>query len=59
MRTLLVFFGVVGETVQMQRKSCHSLGEEPDAGIDRGDLHGGFFIHPLTGVSLAEDEGLP
>ena len=51
--------GAVLHPVQMQRKSCHRLGQKPDAGIDRRDLHGRFLIHPLAGIGPSEYKGLP
>ena len=56
---LLVLFRVISKAVQMQRQARHRLSQEPNAGVDRGDLHGGFFIHLLTGIRFAEDKGLP
>ena len=44
--------------IQMQRKPCHRLGQQPDAGIHRCNLHGGLFIHLLAGVGPSEDKGL-
>ena len=55
---LFILFRFIGEAVQMQRKPGYRLGQKPDAGVDRGDLHGGLFIHPLAGIRFAEDEGL-
>ena len=56
---LFILFRFIGEAVQMQREPCHSLGQKPDAGVDRSDLHGGLLIHLLAGVRFAENKGLP
>ena len=56
---LFILFRFIGEAVQMQREPGYRLGQKPDAGIDRGDLHGGLFIHLFAGVRFAENKGLP
>ena len=56
---LFILFRFIGEAVQMQREPGHRLGQQSDAGIDRGNLHGGLFIYLLAGVRFAENKGLP
>ena len=45
--------------VQMKRKSCYCLCQKPDAGVDRRNLHGALFIHPLAGIRPSKYKGLP
>ena len=56
---LFILFRFIGEAVQMQREPGHRLGQKPDAGVDRSDLHGGLLIYLLAGVRFAENKGLP
>ena len=42
--------------VEMQRQTCHRFGQDADAGIHGGHLHGGTFRHRFAGGGAAEIE---
>ena len=42
----------------MHRQTGDGLGQDADAGIDSGHLHGGAFIHRLARGGLAEKEAV-
>ena len=44
--------------IQMQRKPCHGLGQKPDTGVDRCDLHGTLLVYLFSGISFTEHKSL-
>ena len=58
-RCLLLGIHPILHPVEMKRKPCHCLSQEPDAGIYGRDLHRALLIHLLAGVGFSEHKGLP
>ena len=44
--------------IEVQRQSCHSLGQYADTGIHGGHLHGGAFCHRFAGGRAAKEKGV-
>ena len=42
--------------VEVQRQTCHRFGQDTDAGVHGGHLHGGTFRHRFAGGCAAEIE---
>ena len=44
--------------VEVQRQSCHSLGEDADAGVNRSHLHGTAFCYRFSGGAATHVKGV-
>ena len=44
--------------IQMHRKASDGFGQDSDAGIYGGHLHGGALVHVLAGIAAAEQEAI-
>ena len=52
------FAAAFAVSVEMNRQACNSLGQNPHAGVNRRNLHGGALCHSFAGGRAAEEEAV-